>query len=309
MSLRNAGYVLLALVAGIMSAHFVEDHGWLTRKVGYWWSGAVTVDGMRLYPNPQDRVITRALVDYGTWEPMESSVLHRQLHEGDTFIDVGANIGYYTVMAAKLVGPRGRVIAFEPDPENFALLKRNIEANGFTNVILEQKALFNKPGTLKLYLEETNKGGHKVFQFGQPRPTVEVEAVRLDDYLKNDQRTVDLIKIDTEGAEGAILEGMRETLGRHQNVKLVVEFFPLLLRSFGSDPAAMLGDLRSLGFEMREVNERSRQVTPVSVQQLLTWHKPDRPSYTNLFFQRPEHAKADSKLTCWPTPHAGRLSP
>lgn len=273
----------LVAVAAWLTLHYGISYG----KVRYWCTGAATVDGLVCYVDPDDKVITPALVNHGVWEPMETSVLCGSLKEGDTLIDVGANIGYYTILAAKRVGPRGRVIAFEPEPNNFAILKRNVEANGFTNVILEQKALSNKPGTLRLYLEEENKGGHKVFQFGSARPFVEVEAVRLDDYLKEYKGRIDLIKIDTEGAEGAILEGMQKTLRRHHGVTLLVEFFPKLLHSFGSDAGQVLANLQALGFEIRDVNERARRVAPVSAAELLARHKPDQLSYTNLLLQRP----------------------
>lgn len=296
MSLRNVNCILASLALGILCVWLLEHYHINSRKLGYWFTGAVTIDGLTLYPNPDDKVITPALVNYGVWEPLETAVLRRQLHEGDTFIDVGANVGYYTLIASRLVGPTGRVVAFEPDPTNCGLLRRSVEANGLKNVIVEQKALSNQPGTLKLYLEEDNKGGHKVFAFGGQRPFVEVEAVRLDDYLKNDRRRIGLIKIDTEGAEGAILQGMHETLRQHQDVKLLVEFFPMLLHTFGSDAAKMLGDLESMEFELRDVNERNFQMTPVTAKDLLARHKPDQLSYTNLLLERSPQAKASRKL-------------
>lgn len=297
MSMRKANFLLALLALGLILTTVGLRYRLSPRKVAYWCTGAVRIDGRTYYVDPDDRIITRALVDWGIWEPLETAVLHRELHPGDTFIDVGANIGYYTVLAAKLVGPQGRVIAFEPDPTNFALLRRNVEANGCTNVVLQQKALSNKPGTLKLYLEQTNKGGHKVFQYGDAKEYVEVAAVTLDDYLKDFSGRVDVIKIDTEGAEGMILEGMQATLRRHEEARLLVEFFPKLLDSFGYDPAQVLAGLQSLGFEFRDLNEAQQQVEPTSVAKLLAQHKTDKASYTNLLLQRPGREKALGRLS------------
>ena len=110
---------------------------WITYQV----HGYIVVDGLTMYLNPRDRVITPSMLAYGTWEPVETSLLLDNLRPGDTVIDVGANVGYYTLLAARKVGPRGKVVAFEPDPESFSFLKRNVKANGFTNVVLEQKGL------------------------------------------------------------------------------------------------------------------------------------------------------------------------
>jgi len=297
MTLKKANCILAAFTVGMVIACCGPQAGPLLRQVRYWATGAASVDGMVCYVNPDDTIITRALVKRGVWEPLETAVLCESLKEGDTFVDVGANIGYYTLLAAKRVGPKGRVIAFEPEPTNFAILKRNVEANGLTNVILEQKALSNQAGTLRLYIEPENKGGHKVFQFGDAKDFVEVEAVRLDDYLKTDRGRIDFVKIDTEGAEGAILEGMQDTLRTNNDVRLLVEFFPMLLKSFGYDAGAVLSDLQSLGFEIRDVNERTRSVTPTRPDALLARHKADRPSYTNLLLLRtPAQSRPASSL-------------
>ncbi|MEM6996443.1 MAG: FkbM family methyltransferase, partial [Myxococcota bacterium] len=96
--------------------------------------------GLTLELNPEDRTLSETLWRTGTWEALQTKALLERLEPGDTFVDVGANLGYYTVLAAKKVGPSGRVFAFEPDPESFALLKRNVDRNGLTNITAENKA-------------------------------------------------------------------------------------------------------------------------------------------------------------------------
>ena len=149
-------------------------------------------------------------IDYILYKLFRRVFQHPRMILGDhvkaemTVLDVGCGKGYFSLAIARMVGPTGRVIAFEPDPESFALLQKNVAANGYANVVLEQKALSNEPGSLKLYLAEENLGDHRIYPVGE-REFVEVEAVTLDDYLAEKGGRVDFIKVDTQGAEGVIL--------------------------------------------------------------------------------------------------------
>jgi FkbM family methyltransferase len=255
------------------------------RRIRYQLAGTIEVEGQTLHLNPRDQVITPIMVDLGTWEPWETEVFKANVKVGDTVIDVGANIGHYTVLAAKLVGPSGRVIAFEPDPESFGFLARNVAANGLENVILEQKALSNEPGTIDLFLAEENLGDHRIYQPGK-RSSVKVEAVRLDDYVDALGGPVNFIKVDTQGAEGVILEGMLETLRRHPEVKLAIEFWPAGLVDFGYDPAKLLHTLSSLGFGFERIHERASQLIPMTEEELLQKFLASTGIHTNLFCTR-----------------------
>ena len=97
------------------------------------------------------------------YEPLETEFVKKEVKKGNVVLDIGANIGYYTLIFAKLVGENGKVFAFEPDPTNFALLKKNVEMNGYKNVVLVQRAVSNKTGKLKLYLCEDNPGDHRIY--------------------------------------------------------------------------------------------------------------------------------------------------
>ena len=202
-----------------------------------------------LYTNPDDSTIRAVLERYQIWEDLETRWILHTIRSGDTFVDVGANIGYYTVIAAKIVGEKGHVYAFEPDPTNFAILKANVERNGLTNVTLEQKALSNEPGSLRLFLAHENKGDHRIFdEEGAARPYLDVEALRLDDYPPLKDRKVDFIKVDTQGAEGIILEGMTGTIAANPRMVMVMEYMPSSLRAVGTDPEKFLADLQKMDF-------------------------------------------------------------
>ena len=112
----------------------------------------------------------------GVYEPLETRIFKRLINRNDVVFDVGANIGYYTLIATKLVGEKGRVFAFEPEPTNFSLLEKNVKLNGYKNVVLMQKAVLNKTGKTKLYLHRTAGGHSKTQSFTS---NIEVETVSL----------------------------------------------------------------------------------------------------------------------------------
>ncbi|MEE9606625.1 MAG: FkbM family methyltransferase [Myxococcota bacterium] len=215
------------------------------------------VEGVGEFPlflNPDDPVITTLILARRGWEANETYWFSRSVGPGDTVVDVGANIGYYTVLGALLVGDSGHVYAFEPDPESFAFLERNVRLNGLHNVTLEQKALSNRPGQIRLFLSERNKGDHRIFDApDEERESIEIEAVTLDDYLRGRGDEVDFIKVDTQGAEAVIVEGMQRLLASNNHVRMAMEFSPWLLEQFGNDPAELLATLQAHGFRFFDI--------------------------------------------------------
>lgn len=224
------------------------------------------VQGHKMYLDSKDSL---GLSIYGEWEPFETEVVSRCIKPGDVVIDIGANIGYYTLVFARLVGNDGHVFAFEPDPENFALLAKNVEINGYRNVTMIQKAVSNTSGTLRLYLSEENKGDHRIFDSADGRNSIQVEAVRLDDYFRDYVGKIDLIKMDIQGAEGTALEGMISLIQKYENVKIITEFWPAGLERAGLDPEDFLRLLRAQAFNIYQIEENSRRITLISSAKLL----------------------------------------
>jgi FkbM family methyltransferase len=246
--------------------------------------------GIKLYLDPTDQVITPTILVLGNWEPEETALFIRVVKPGDTVVDAGANVGYYTVIASRLVGDKGKVYAFEPEPANFALLQKNVRLNGLTNVVLEQKALSNRKGILKLFLAGENKGDHRIYQpEGESRPTVDVEAVRLDEYFKDQERAIDVLKMDTQGAEGMILEGMTGLLeGRTDGPTIFMEFWPYALKGMGTDAGDLLKKLQSHHYKLYDISPKDRKWLPlVEPADLLAAHPlVDTESQTNLIVLR-----------------------
>jgi FkbM family methyltransferase len=213
----------------------------------------------------RDDIIGYLLYTTGEYEAHVQRLFAAMELSGATCIDVGANLGLHTLALRDCVGPRGRVIAFEPEPHNFDLLTENLRVNGPSpQVTTHRQAVGAAPGTCRLTLHPTNFGDHRVTTAttgntatNGPEPTtVEVPIVRLDDTLADlPANAIRLIKIDVQGFEMSVLAGMTRTLDRHPDALLMVEVFPEALRAAGSSGAALvtrLGELGLTGWEFHE---------------------------------------------------------
>jgi FkbM family methyltransferase len=164
----------------------------------------------------------------GDAEPEVQQALGELVKPGQTVYDVGANIGFFTILCSRLVGPQGRVYAFEPIPQNLVTLRHNIELNGLTNVVIVEKALSSSTGTAEMFVSPWSAfhslnvdGATKQDNHGSEAGEISVETVTLDEFVQGDDvRTPDLLKIDVEGAELIVVEGMRETLRSAQPLLL-----------------------------------------------------------------------------------------
>lgn len=169
------------------------------------------------------------------------------IKENDVVVDLGAHIGYYTMIAAKLVGKKGMIYGFEPGRVNFALLQKNKEKNEYNNIVLEKKAVSDKNGKNKLYFWGASRDQR--LYGGDDQPFVEIENVRLDDYFKDYIGKIDFIKINIAGSEGAAIHGMAGLLKKNPNVKLMILYSPKRISELGGNPIDSLNLLEKLGFK------------------------------------------------------------
>jgi FkbM family methyltransferase len=192
-----------------------------------------------------DAVVAPWLAAYGTWEEAEADVLRGWLRPGMTMIDVGAHVGYFSVLAAHCVGPRGRVIAVEPDPLNYALLVRNLRARNLRNVATINAAAWDVASPLVLVRSADNSGDHRVRSERDPKlPTV--AGLTLDDLIPASWH-VDVVKVDTQGTDHRVVLGMTNTLARCRSC-LVVEYWPPGIADV--DPATVPEVYRGLGYRI-----------------------------------------------------------
>lgn len=247
----------------IGSSYFVKTvHGLIFPYVK---SDFAKIQGHKMFLDPKDSL---GLSIFEAFEPFETEVIKEKIKEGDVVLDIGAHIGYYTLIFAKIVGKKGKVFAFEPSPDNFSLLKKNVEINGYKNVELIQKAVSNKTGKAKLYLCEDNSGDNRIYDSHDGRRFVEIETIRLDDYFKNYTGLINFIKMDTQGAEGKAIKGMTNLIKKNKNIKIVTEFWPFGLKKFGTNPKNYLMLLKNFGFSLYEIEKEEGEIKPSSISEL-----------------------------------------
>ena len=171
-----------------------------------------------------DEWIQQNVFFFGVYDPVNIQFLKKNLNPGDTFIDVGANVGCFSLVAARELGPNGRVIAFEPITIVADRLEENILLNGFKNIKLERKAIYSKETTLSFFIaSQENLGMSSIKHHDTESGNIqEAEAIRLDKYLENnDTGNISMIKIDIEGAEIPAIRGMQKTIQKHQPILMV----------------------------------------------------------------------------------------
>jgi FkbM family methyltransferase len=193
------------------------------------------------------------------YESETSQFLGAVLGQGDTFIDVGAHVGYFSMLGAALVGPAGRVISFEPDTSNYAHLLEHVERNAAAQVLPVPMAVGSEPRVAEFFVNDDNDGGHGLWNVGShpfnartreaPR-TRKVFLTTLDEFVgSGGSRRVKAIKIDAEGSELAVLAGARMLLEQHAVPFIVAEINRFALTAMGTSEAALRGFMTMLGYE------------------------------------------------------------
>ncbi len=201
--------------------------------------------GMRINCKLWDEVQNAIWWNGPNYERKESKFIRRYLKPGMVFFDVGSNVGYYTLLAAPIVGKHGKVHAFEPVSEQHADLRANVERNNLQNVVPERLIITDRAGTMEINLgAEDNAGTASVnLVYRESRPTERVDCTTLDDYLRARGVTrLDVLKIDVEGHEPFVLRGMTETL-RTRRPLLLVEVRGAMLEEVGSSREALFAQI------------------------------------------------------------------
>lgn len=198
------------------------------------------------------RVFLAAYSVYKTW--IEAGPIDRLkdfVVPGSTTVDVGANIGFFTIKFAQWVGEQGRVIAIEPDLENFATLTAKIAAAGLERrVQLHQAAAAAENGSVPFQRNELHPGDHRITRSPEG---IMVPAVTIDDLVAEaGARSISLVKIDVQGAEMLVLEGAKRTLGEMRPA-LFVEVDDRNLADLGTSARALIAHLEQAGYEMHEL--------------------------------------------------------
>ena len=188
----------------------------------------------------------------GTFEPRESAQIRAYLKPGMTFVDVGANVGYYTLLAASLVGRGGRVLAFEPSPYAFDRLAETIKRNNLSQVCAVQSGLGDASGEAQLFSPLSGNHSPSMVSNGVGSP-INVPVRRLDDWLaEHEVDRVDLMKIDIEGFEPNVIKGAAECVRQGRLRAILCEFNKYWLEMNGSSPSQLYHLLTRSGFVLAQ---------------------------------------------------------
>jgi FkbM family methyltransferase len=207
---------------------------------------AETVIGPLWLP-AEDTLITPLIQRYGFWEPDLCAFFEARIKPGMRFVDVGANLGYFSVVASRLVGPTGQVVAVEPGERSAALLRANLWRHGCRNTVLVPTAAWYETTHVQFELNPDGGSGDWVNPYEKRGEAVVVAAAALDDLL---DAPVHGIKTDAQGADHLVLRGMARTLANSPDVEVVVEFLPTLPNLYGDPQREVLREYRDMGFDL-----------------------------------------------------------
>lgn len=227
--------------------------------------------------------------------------LDQALNPGDTFLDVGAHVGFFTCIAARMVGPGGRVVAFEPNAANYAFLQRNVEVNGLENVTLINAAVGESECMVTLYENLDNDGGHALWPPGlHPTNTLSrgyspastVPQITLDSISDRlGLGDIKAVKIDTEGAEVRVVQGAAKRLAQGAMSLVICEHHRFALEALGSSAADLLRFFYSNGFQgyiSSDGIEFSEIAADADFRPTPRWIEEHRERAENIFFIRPD---------------------
>ncbi len=210
--------------------------------------------GGKIHVHNDDTGSLSTLSISGVFGPRDTQTVKDNVFSGNIVVDLGANIGYFTCLLAKIVGEDGKVFAFEPDPRNLKLLRRNIQENDYNNVIIADKAVSDVNGSCTLYSSQKKFGANRIFESKKNQTQdfipIKSETICLDDYFEKQNllKKIDFIKIDIEGSEFRAFNGMKKILELNNNLKIFTEIAPSLLEDAGSSGKQVLDFLQEHKF-------------------------------------------------------------
>jgi FkbM family methyltransferase len=212
------------------------------------------IHGSKMELDLRDSGVCRDLFLWGGREPECTRIFKGELREGDVVLDIGANIGYYVLLEALFLGPKGKIYALEPSPETYRRLVKNLELNAIEpEVELRQLAVSDRPGKVVMQLGPASNHHRILPQDSMAERRVEVEATTIDDLIGD--KKIDMIRLDTEGSEVLIIQGMKNVLARGGPLKMFIEVHPKLAGQYGSDIGEMLNTLAEAGFRVNHFVE------------------------------------------------------
>ncbi len=222
-----------------------------------------TLQGYSLFVEAGENVVSSSIRLHGGWQPQIELLLQRIVKPGSRVLHLGGHIGHFDVLMGKLMGSTGSVDVFEPNPETFGILKKNIELHALGHMVTAHNmGAWSSTVSSTLYITEGNSGGSSTFDYMKDNQVTAtgVELVKLDDYLPH--AVYDIVFLDVEGAELHALNGAREILSRSPDAIIVMEWCPHLIRMAGSKPDEFLQEQVASGKHMYLISAEINMLFP-----------------------------------------------
>ena len=211
------------------------------------------IDGQIFHFKLSDKYYLEPFLIDQLYEPGTTNFLKTILKKGMNVINIGANVGYFTLLAAREVGPQGKVFAFEPFPQTVEILKKNVNSNCYKNIKIIPKAVSDK--SEPSYLSLKSDSAHNfVTSSNSEYDSIEIDMTTIDDYFDEDIK-IDLLLMDAEGYESKILDGMQNTLKKNPKMKIITEYNPYTLELAGTLGESFLDKIENLGFQIQIITD------------------------------------------------------
>ena len=208
-------------------------HKWFLNQYN---SDMVVVNGLKMY---LDKVDTLKLTVKGEYDRYPLQIIEKILKPEDVVLDIGGNIGYYSLMMSKMIGNHGKIFSFEPDEVSFSIFNKNVLENNLKNIKIYQLAATQENEKLKLFINKDNKGDNRIYESQSlNQDSIEIEGRRIDDILSEDTK-VNFIKIDIQGSEFGAIKGMGKIIENNPEITIYSEYWPEGMKNFGSDPTTV----------------------------------------------------------------------
>lgn len=221
-----------------------------------------------------DQIISKRLREQGIWEAYETELSLKLLKAGDVYLDVGANIGYYSLIASRLLGEQGKVISYEPDATNFALLQRNILHNHCHNVQAVNAALADENSQGQLFLSADNLGDHRIYPAEEQRNSQSITLYNGAEHVSQFSQHLDFIKVDTQGAEYFVIKGLMPLIEKNaEHLHMIVEICPYGIRKSGAHGLDLLALLEQTGLEFFIIDHIQHGLIATNSDKLADWIK------------------------------------
>lgn len=213
--------------------------------------------GQKILVYSRDVCIGINLIMSGTYEPVTTKLFLDCLKKNDAVLDIGANNGYYSLLASNKIGKKGIVYAFEPDINNLKLLEKNIDLNCIKNIKIEKLAAIDINKTVEFSSDSIHTGKSTII-LDKKLKSSKVNGISLDSFFKNKSKRINVIIMDIEGSELLALKGAEKIIRNNENLILFLEFNPESIKSFRYSPEELINYILKLGFYSISIIDETR---------------------------------------------------